>query len=383
MKAVIRSPKLEGVKNVCLYAFLALTTVIFLYQYNSTMFNLRYAFMAVGALFGYWSCFAGAKKFQAPVLLLLSLLFCWIFCYLGQQGYSNYSLSNFLYTVIYIGLSVLILQNEYNHTISILLYAFAALTIMLRIVQNVNMNHILLANSRNYISVLLLLPLLFYYISCHDKGKPILVSPAILYFYICICAVGRGGIVSSGFLTIALIIYKVRKVENKNLRRLLWLVVVIIFATSLIYISGLETATIDRFLNTYFSRFILKGITDVSRQNVWTAFFENNKQSVSTFLFGSNVLLARSDGNLHNSFLQAYASFGLVGFLIIMGLSLKSLITGIRKKDSLWVILFIGLILRAFTDRLFYQGYCEVLIYYFILYWYFNNNRMAVTNLEK
>lgn len=362
-------PNKWSINNLCLYIFFVMTTVIFLYQYSGSMFNIRYGFMAVGALLGFWTCLTKRIKFYQPIMLLIIMVLCWVFCFLGQRGYLNYSFSNLLYTILYIGLSVVLLGNEYNHKIALALYIFAAFTILLKLFQNVNINHILLANSRNFISVLLLLPLLLYYISCHDKGKPFYVFPAISYFYISIYAIGRGGIISSGFLVVALCIYKAAKIENKSLRRLMGMVIIAILATTAFYLSNLDTIIIDRFLNTNFSRFALKGVTDVSREGVWQTFWINNKSSLQEFLLGSDVSMARDDGNLHNSFLQAYASFGLLGFLTIVILLIRSLRQGIKNKDTLFIILLVGLSLRAFTDRVFFQGYCEIFLYYFILYW--------------
>ncbi len=370
MKLSLRiKPNAWSINNTCIYIFFIMTAIIFLYQYDNLAFNLRYGFMSIGAILGFWICINNKNKFYQPLILLIALSICWLFCFLGQSGYLNYSFANYLYTVLYIGLSVVLLRNEYNHSLTLAIYFFTALTILLRIIQNVNMNHILLANSRNFISVLLLLPLLFYYVSCHDKKKPIYVLPAILYFYISIYAVGRGGIVSSGFLVIALCIYKITQIENKNIKRLMWLIIIIIAFTVGLYMSNLNSLVIGRFLNSYFSRFLLKGATDTSRVTIWNEFFTNNLDSLASFLLGSNTSLVRYDGNLHNSFIQAYASFGLMGFLILLVLLGRAIIQGFKQRDALFLILLFGLSLRAFTDRVFFQGYCEIFLYYFILYW--------------
>lgn len=362
------------IKNICLYMFFVLTAIIFLYQYSSTMFNLRYGFMIIGALFGFVACIRLKVKFYQPILLLFVLFLCWSFCFLGQGEYLNYSFSDFMYTALYIGMSVVLLKNEYNHNLSLAIYIFTALTILVKIFQNVNMNHILLANSRNYISVLLLLSLMFYYISCHDKNKSIFVFPAILYFYISIYAVGRGGIVSSGVLVIALSVYKAASIKNKNVRRLMWLIIFIVVITIVFYVGNLDTSVIKRFLNDNFSRFILKGTTDTARESIWSTFFKNNKESIQNFLLGSNATLVGYDGNLHNSFLQTYASFGLFGFLTIVFLLIRAIVQGVKNKDILFLILLLELSLRAFTDRVFFQGYCEIFLYYFILYWDYKKN---------
>ena len=228
---------------------------------------------------------------------------------------------------------------------------------------------ILLANSRNYISALLLTVMLFYYVSCHDKTKYFLVTPAIISFLISIYATGRGGIISTGFLAGALLIIKIREIENKSLRRLLIFILIVVAIVTLVYLTGIGETKFQDFLQKNFSRFYLKGAGDTARSDIWNAFLENNKRSIVSFIFSSDTTLARSDGNLHNSFLQSYASFGLMGFMIVVIMTFRSLIIGIKERDVLLTILFTTLIIRAFTDRIFFQGYNEIFLYYFMFYW--------------
>ena len=370
-RKIIIKLNIQILSHLCLYLFFAMTAVIFLYEFNSTMFNLRYGFMAIGALCGYYFCFRSHYRMYGLPLLSVVLLLCWTLCFVYEPEYQNYTFGNVAYTLIYIGLSTILLQNKYSHKMTLILYAFTSLTIIVKLIQNVNVNHIMLATSRNYISVLLLLPMMFYYISCHDKNKPFSVFPVISFFFIGIFSLGRGGVASAGYLTVALCIYKVMHINNKRQKLIIWMIIVLTTMLAIIYISGLDSLVFGQFLNANFSRFVQKGVTDEARLYYWSSFLENNKQSFLTFLFGSDVHLIRSDGNLHNSFLQSYAAFGIVGFLIIIGLSIRSMFMSIRKKDYLYLILFIGLAIRAFTDVIFFQGYCEIFLYYFLFYWDF------------
>ena len=337
--------------------------------------------MIIGAGVGY---FSGGRRagFKHKLFLLATfLLMCWLICVLLQNGYINYPIDNMLYTILYLGLSVLILRNLYNHYIALALYGITIASIIKKLAQDTSINAILFANSRNYISVLLLFTLLLYYISCHDKNRHLLVTPAILYFIVSIIATGRGGIFSSGFLAIGICVYKAFSLENKYAKRLLWLVIIILTLISVALASSVSDNTIGGFLGNYFNVLRVKGITDVTRQKIWTSYVKNNHCDLLTFLVGSDTHLVRRDGNLHNSFLQAYAAFGFVGFAAIIILVLKALIQGLKNKDWLWIILYVGLILRAFTDRLFFQGYCEIFLYYFILYWdYKRKKRSSLRN---
>lgn len=373
--------------NICLYAFLFLTTYIFLYRYDHTMFLIRYAFLIVGALVGYAKCFRGRNRFSNVPVFAFMMSILWIIASWGQNGYENYGVSDFIYTICYIGICILVLQNEYSHIISLGLYGITAITILIRVLQGVNKNLILLANSRNFISILLLSTMLLYYISCHDKKKPILVTPVLLYFYINVYATGRSGIIVSGFLTLGLLIYKYLSIENKNIRRLMGLAIVIVLLTVGFYVAVWDGYLIESFLRRNFSAFFTRGMDSNGRDEIWGTFLKNNGKSVLNFLFGSDSSLAMNDGNLHNSFLQSYASFGMIGFVVIIVLVVRAFATGIKEKDYLWLILFSCLVLRAVTDRVFFQGYCEMYLYYFLFYYSYhkkcrvnNQNRLKGEN---
>lgn len=380
MNPITLDDMINRVGNLCLYAFLILTTYIFLFRYDNVMFIIRYLFLVVGALMGYGKCLFGKDKFRFPIYFVFCLSFLWVISVLGQGEYQNYAFTDFFYTVCYIGISIFVLQNRYSHIISLCLYGFTAVSMVLMIFQGVNNNLILLANSRNFISVLLLSTMLLYYISCMDKKKPILITPVLVYFYINIYATGRSGIIVSGVLTIGLLIYKYINIGNKRLKALMGFLIVIVLVTVVIYITNLDNSIISRFINTNFSAFMQRGIDSNGRYFIWETFIENNSKSISSFFFGSNVSLAMSDGNLHNSFLQSYASFGILGFIIIVCCVVRSFVTGLKKKNYLYLILFAALVLRAFTDRVFFQGYCELYLYYFIFYFVFQDKRNRNVN---
>ena len=349
---------IDKLGNLCLYAFLFLTSFIFLFRYNHSMFILRFAFLVVGALIGYLKCFTGKGELLCIILFALGMTVLWLLSYLAQDGYTNYSPTDFLYSICYLGISVLVLQSTYDHMVSLGIFVFTAFSILLQILRGVNYDAILLANSRNFISVLLLSSLLLYYISCHDKKKPILVTPVLLYFLISIYAKGRGGIIVSGLLSLGLLLYKYSRIGNKKLKGLLGLLIGIVIIVTVFYFLQTEKY-VSISINEGFSAFKDRGIDSNGRREIWLTFLSNNKLGIIPFLFGSNASMTRADGNLHNSFLQSYASFGIVGFIALLILIIHAFFKG---------ILFAGLLLRAFTDRVFFQGYCELYLYYFVFY---------------
>ena len=354
--------------NGCLYVFFISTAILYLFRMDILMLSIRMLFMIIGMLI---CVFIYRKKYSIyvqPLILSSSLFFCWIVCMLA--GSKNYSCTDMLFTFSCIWLSILIIKNMYSHFMPIFIWGATASIMLLKIMQNVPPNDMLIGVSRNFISVLLLSFVLFYYISCHDKNRDFSLIPAAISFYISIYAIGRGGILSTGFLLISLSLYKIQKV-SKSCRYLFFASIITIFFSLLIYLVGTDSDFISNLLYKKFSRFFDAGAIDSARLKIWGTFLSNNLQSVENFIVGSDVTIPfrRFKGNLHNPFLQAYASFGIIGFSMCTILTIRAFIIGMEKKDVFWLILFSTLIICSFTDRLFFEGYCEIFLYYFIFYW--------------
>ncbi len=364
----------NNIENACLYLFFILTIVVVVFNDNRLLFYARYAILGIGAFFGYLYCFEKKGSAYHPILFVLFIAVCWLLGYVFQDGYNNYPPADFFYTVFYIGLAVILLKNKYNHKITFILYCFLLLSILYKYIQVGDINSLLNNYSRNYISVLMLFCLLFYYLSCHDKGKKFFVFPVIIAFFISVFFRGRGGIVTFGFLAAALIILRIRILENKSARKLYAiLLVVICVIAAFIIVNNSDALFEDPEAGLSLSRFQDKGMVDLERTKIWNGFLSNNTRSFDSFLLGSNTRLVRPEGNLHNSFLQSYASFGLIGFAGLIILIIRSFVIGIKRREVLWLILYSALLIRAFTDLLMFQGFCELFIYYFIFYWSINS----------
>ena len=354
--------------NICLYAFYFLTVVLFLYKYDHKIFLLRMGFMLVGSAFSVLWCLR--KRFYRPLVYVLVVVVCWAACQVMQTS-PNYALTDLVYSICYIMLAVILLRNEYSVVVSCIIYALCVLLLLLRIARGVPVYSILLNNSRNYVSVLLMTMVFTYYLYCYRNKKPYSIIPALIMFLLSIYAVGRGGILCSGFMLFFLTLYKVQRAESKVLRFVLWAIIAVLVICLVLFILLDNSTFMQKLVERYLSRFIEKGTMDDSRMVIWGRFFTHNSESFTNFLFGSDATLARFDGNLHNSILQSYAAFGLVGFLCCVFIILSSLFKGVKKRETLWLILFATLLIRANTDKIFFQGYSEIYLYYFALFWSF------------
>lgn len=364
------------VSEICLYLFEIITILLQIQEGNILFFRVRLIVMIVGACIGVYYCIN--KSFYKPIVFAIVSIILWLFCFLIQTN-PNSDFEKIQYTVLYIGLAILLIAKFDSLVVSriVLISLFAYMFYQMIIGQSFR-NIIVSGSSYNYISVVLLFALLFYYIASLNRKKDISLLVAILYFFLCNWAYGRGGIVASAFLCISLIIKKIISEENHWKKRLYILLafVIVVFAIIMLQRGSL--------VQTFFLKFTLKGASDAARVNIWTTFLQNNNKSIITFLFGSDVSVIRSDHNLHNFALQAYASFGLLGFLLLVIVIIRSMILMIKLKKYEHLILFLFLLIRASTDRVFFQGYSEIFLYYFILFPFFEfvktKNSMQIEN---
>ena len=351
-----------------------LTGVLFLIKFAHMIFLLRLGFLLVGAVVGYIACFR-KKKTRSILFFPFAFAYSWVCCYLSQ-GKPNCSAVDMLYTLFYVGIAVAMLYNvKYMKNISLGMAVMTMLYILYKLFIGVPFIHILTATSQNYISVLILFFLLLYYTSCHEANEGFFVFPSYMFFVCCLLVRGRSGIVLSAAFAIAVTVFKINMVEKKMYRNLLKVAIVRMLAVAAWYLFTIIKERKGDLNGTALARFTNKGTIDAERLIIWKAFFTNNLRSVSTFLWGSDTSLIREDGNLHNSFFMCYAKYGLFMFVTMLSLIAYSLILALKNKQYFMLLLFSTLLLRAFTDLIFYQGYCEMFLYYFVFYFILNNRK--------
>lgn len=345
--------------NISLYCFFVLTGYIALVNNEHTSFLVRWGSLLIGSSIG-WHYALCIKKLRSFLSIFTTIMLLgYITCYIFQENV-NYSIKDFLRSLCYIGMSVLLLKNQFSTKIALMLYYAIVGIVLLKICYYGSVNFVILTGSRNYISVLLMFFLFFYYVTKYKSGKEWSLLPAISFFILSVVAIGRGGILTSGFLLLSLLFYKLRGVRY-GYKKYFYVLIIIFMCLFLVFIVDIADL---------FPRFQSNGVVDGARLTIWQTYLNNNLSSIKDFIFSSGVELATKErwrGNLHNSFLQAYASFGLLFFIVLICTIVSSFVKGVKNKKYLYCILFIGLILRSFTDKLFFTGYCEIYLYFFIL----------------
>lgn len=214
--------------------------------------------------------------------------------------------------------------------------------------------------SRNFISVVVILALSFYYFSCEDEKK----TPSIILLIWSILAilwgVGRAGILSGLIIVAGTMLYSGRRFIPIAM-------IVAIFAVALFSSSG-DIESSNAF--TYgIARFeTLSGTSQRSLINdEYTGYALSN---FNDFFFGVPLDTVRAvqevDGNPHNSYISLHIGFGICGFLYFIFLSIVSARRLISNDKNLTLIIMSASIFRSLFDSTAFHGPLDVIIFYCI-----------------
>lgn len=218
--------------------------------------------------------------------------------------------------------------------------------------------------SRNYISVFMIFAMFLFCISevKYKNALRNLFVFAVVSFMASIMAVGRGGIIATGFLLAVIILILFRKSSLKTKGLLLLLLCIFL------YVSVIN---LDYILDNYFVRFTKDNATGSNSERSYfvTTYLQTMIVNPLYILFG----VARSSLsqyrvlNFHNSYLQFHFTYGLIQMLISANLFISSL----RKlySNERFTIFAIGLcfLVRAMLDMLFPAHLLSIVLYYFCL----------------
>lgn len=347
--------------KACIPIFLIYNALVYIAGFSET---IRIIIAIIIGLIGYILCF-DSIYINYKVLIFIALTIITGLCSLIYN--SNMSIGNFVSTLFYIGMSLIMLKYKMNFNLVKALFYGLSIFFIFKIVSGIESNEVLYYVSRNYISVLMLTSTSLLYIGENDKkNKNISLIPAIIFLIISIWGFGRGGIITSGLFFIGIITIKIFTINSKYEKRILYIILGSFLVLFLAFCFDFEYM-----MGKYFISFDTKGI-ETPRTVIYQEYFNVSMQSFSNFIFGPSIedmyIANIYSGNLHNSFIQMHAYYGILFSSMIILLLFNSILFFIKKKDYVKIILISSLIIRAFTDRLFFSGYSEILLYYYLLF---------------
>lgn len=120
---------------------------------------------------------------------------------------------------------------------------------------------------------------------------------------------------------------------------------------------------------TFISRFSEYGLKSV-RINIWSEYLEKTLDSGKNLFLGVDCSTGKYLGTYkqpHNSYLELHAKFGIIGFIIVMTLLIKTFFLLYREREWLWLIIFITCAIRAMLDWVAFPGSIDVIFWFLIL----------------
>lgn len=287
----------------------------------------------------------------------------------------NSSYGEIVFVIFYLGIYRLLADEDIDERYILVAIVLDCLLVSMKLISAGLGRSILTDTSNNFISVMLLMPVVVYYLRVEHFNKRILLTPAVLFALTCVLAVGRGGIIS-GVLLLAMVFaikyFSDKKEPLRNRSRYLMMFAVGVFclgAVALLIVKGTVL------LNLVLGRFMEKGMYGTGRSRIWGEYFSVMLESIKNILFGVNfsklALMIRYKNNLHNSFLNMHAYYGLLPVMYIIIRGLRNIQLSLHTKHWLYAAMVTVFFLRAFTDKIFGGGSVATPILFFVI-WYIN-----------
>ncbi len=210
--------------------------------------------------------------------------------------------------------------------------------------------------SNNYVSVLLLSPAVLYYAVCSARNKKCSIWPAVCVWGLSFVMAGRGGVLSTSFLLLGVLLHKFFLDEaSRRDRVILGIILCMILIPAVIYgLSSLFQSDSNLYI---VDRINKNGLDGGQRLDIWNEYITDMFKSWQYLFFGVKqdiiVYAQQFSGNLHNSFLFVHAYLGIIGFVVFVGLVIRAFWKSIQSGKWLYFCALFTFAFRGFTDHVF------------------------------
>ncbi|MDD3416501.1 MAG: hypothetical protein PHY47_21265 [Lachnospiraceae bacterium] len=323
------------------------------------------------------------KEIKIKYILLLNVLMFSMM--LSSLFMGNMQLLGIFFNIQYLGIAFIISESKLNVKVMTILVYSNLFFFLYQILIGTDPNHVFFA-SRNHISTVLLNVLAIYYITSYRNKGNLNILPALLALIISIWSVSRSGMVSISLFFIGLIIMKLfqkqplfkekqtkKKINNIFSKTfvLLLIIAVIVYIFRNFYIIQSMLDSVNNNFKLLRFRIKYESYISFSRIDIIKSYLHEMSINLKNCVFGVKLSTTHSfldfSNNLHNSYLTAHMYFGLLGFLGIIIMICFTVISYLKQKKWLYLLLFVTVLVRVSTDIIAFPGYMDSVIYFFIL----------------
>lgn len=221
----------------------------------------------------------------------------------------------------------------------------------------------------NFVSVYLMYPTVLYYSIVAKKRKKINIIPATIIWLLSLLSRGRGGIISTTIFILMLYFVQYRTLHAKN-RLLITAIGIIIISVTIFNLDFILKKLNTSIIMEYF---IARGGLKSSRIRFWKEYIVQTVSSIKNILFGTNVsnieIGQRWDFNPHNSFIEIHMHNGIFTLITVLIMLIKNGYISIKKQNYIYIVCMISIMIRAFTDHVFWPAFGTPILFYFMFYY--------------
>ena len=278
----------------------------------------------------------------------------------------------FLYLFAAPAFAYFILENKFDSKIIYLPILVISIFFVAFISSGQDLNKVFPHTSRNYISVLMITNTALINLVEIRQFRKITIWPSILTLIFSLFATGRAGIICSTLLFIGTIFCRFDKLSSN--RKILYFFIILI-PSGILIILFLDSIKIVFERMDFFTRFEKFGVIDDTRKLLLQSYIDNIdfKSLLLGYNYDTNPLFVKYVLNPHNSYIRLHHYVGILFFPII--LYLLYTLFKLFSQNKLYFIILIALLIRGWTDSIFFLSEYDFFIVLFILIIYKSVNR--------
>lgn len=306
---------------------------------------------------------------KCSVWFLLFFAICVISSLLCYRLINNLSLMQYIFVIICPLIASMLVNTNINPLYLKVVIFIDATYIATSYMAHGIQGQLFLSSSTNFVSVFLLYPTVVYYSKVDLKKQKTDIATIVVVWFLCILARGRGGMLTSSFLLVAILLnaYYEKPISRRN--RIVYGIAIVII---LLFLIMIIISSSDIWLKWgAFEYFNNRGLESSSRLGIWDEYLTAVSSNKNYMLWGAPfselyIQVTRIHGNLHNSFLNVHAYNGLIMLILVIFYILRTIKYGIKSKNYLFLACFITLCVRGFTDNVFWGAYGTPAFLYFL-----------------
>jgi hypothetical protein len=307
----------------------------------------------------------GIKK-QVPILLFIFVYN--LFGALGVIFNGNIDIQELLWPIGFMGLATLLLNFDISYKTTKYLYVFLLLFLTLNILTSGDINNLDMVSSRNTINIMVLSYFSIFIITCYRHQKKINIYYLLAGFIVVLMSVGRSGILTFLLLTLFFLFFDFNG-QRHRIRNLLKFLMILIFVSIVLFVLY---NLFSNYFNNALYNFDRRGFESI-RTEIWSDYIDKVFSSVKYLIFGapiSGTVFLDMFPNLHNSWLMLHSKYGLVVFLIVILLVLRSYTFFLKTKNYLFLALLTAIMFRMQFDHTNFNAQLDIALFYFLMYPY-------------